>query len=111
MKRLSIFLAAAAFAGAAFAQSAPIEDTLEPGAAAIGAESTDADVNDRHFLKETGSRITASQNRRARKAGKQAECANAFGRAHDREHIARTGATHVHQAPQTPDPHYPPPGK
>src|SRR3546814_15501636 len=73
MKRLSIFLAAAAFAGAAFAQSAPIEDTLEPGAAAIGAESTDADVNDRHCLKETGSRITASPNRRARKAGQQAE--------------------------------------
>src|SRR3546814_1050008 len=104
MKRRAIFLAAAAFAGAAFAQSAPIEDTLEPGAAAIGAESTDADVNDRHCLKETGSRITASQNRRARKAGKQAECANAFGRAYDREDIERTGATDVKQALQMLDP-------
>src|SRR3546814_14707020 len=101
MKRLSIFLAAAAFAGAAFAQSAPIEDTLEPGAAAIGAESTDADVNDRHCLKETGSRITASQNRRARKAGKQAECANAFGRASHRADLAPPGPPAVTKAEPT----------
>ena len=104
MKRLSIFLAAAAFAGATFAQSAPVEDTLEPGAAAIGAESTDADVSDRHCLKETGSRITASQNRRARKAGKPEKCANAFGRAYDREDIERTGATDVKQALRMLDP-------
>ena len=104
MKRLSLFLAAAAFAGAAFAQSAPVEDTLEPGAAAIGAESSDAGVNDRHCLKQTGSLVTASQNRKARKSGKQEECANAFGRAYDREDIERTGATDVKQALQMLDP-------
>src|SRR3546814_13681478 len=92
MKRLSIFLAAAAFAGAAFAQSAPIEDTTEPGAAAIGAESTDADVNDPHCLKETGSRITASQKRRAREAGKQADCGHTPRGAHDRANTERAGA-------------------
>ena len=104
MKRLSIFLAAAAFAATAFAQSAPVEDTLEPGAAAIGAESTDAGMNDRHCLKETGSRITASQNRKARQAGRQAECANAFGRAYSRDDIERTGATDLKQALQMLDP-------
>ena len=104
MKRLSIFLAAAAFATTAFAQSAPVEDTLEPGAAAIGTESTDAEVNDRHCLQQTGSRITAGQNRRARKAGKPEECASAFGRAYDREDIERTGATDVKQALRMLDP-------
>jgi len=104
MKRLSIFLVAAAFASASFAQSPPVEDTLEPGAAAIGAESSDADVNDRHCLKQTGSHITASQNRKARRAGKQEECVNAFGRAYDREDIERTGAMDVKQALQMLDP-------
>ena len=104
MKRLSIFLAAAAFAATAFAQSPPVEDTLEPGAAAIGTEATDAEVNDRNCLQETGSRITASQNRRARKAGKQEECANAFGRSYDREDIERTGAMDLKQALQMLDP-------
>src|SRR3546814_20803737 len=53
-----------------------------------------------HCLKETGSRITASQNRRARQAGKQAECANAFGRAYDRHDLERTGATDGKQSLQ-----------
>ena len=105
MKRLSVFLLAAGFASLAFAQSAPVEDTLEPGAAAIGTEASDASVKDHNCLRQTGSHITASQNAKARRAGKaETKCANAFGRAYDREDIERTGATDVKQALQMLDP-------
>src|SRR3546814_19362043 len=49
--------------------------------------------------------MTASENARARRAGKAPEkCANAFGRADDREDIERTGAMDVKQARPKLDP-------
>src|SRR3546814_16559975 len=49
--------------------------------------------------------MTASENAKARRAGKAPEnCANAFGRAYDREDIERTGAMDVKQAMQMLDP-------
>ena len=106
MKRLSVFLLAAGFASLAFAQSPsePVEDTLEPGAAAIGTQASDASTNDRNCLRRTGSRITAQENRKAERTGKPAKCANAFGRAYDREDIERTGATDVAEALRMLDP-------
>ncbi len=104
MKRLSVFLLAAGFASVAFAQSTPVEESLEPGAAAIGTEASDASVKDRNCLRHTGSRITERANRQADRDGKPGKCANAFGRAYDREDIERTGATNVAQALQMLDP-------
>jgi hypothetical protein len=105
MKRLLAVLIAGGFASIAFAQSAPAEQGLEPGAAAIGTEASDAPVNDRNCLRQTGSMITASQNAKARRTGKaEKECANAFGRAYTREDIERTGATDVAQALRKLDP-------
>lgn len=106
MKRLIFILVAAGFASAAGAQQATeVEQSLEPGAAAVGTEASDASVSDRNCLRQTGSRITARENANARRAGKaQEKCANAFGRAYDREDIERTGATDVKQALQMLDP-------
>ncbi len=104
MKRLLVLLFAGGFASLAFAQSAPVEPTLEPGAAAIGTEASDAKVNDRNCLRQTGSMITTSANHKARRAGKEEKCANAFGRSYDREDIERTGATDVAQALRMLDP-------
>lgn len=105
MKRLLVLLAACGFASLAFAQSAPVESTMEPGAAAIGTEATDAPLHDRNCLRQTGSWITASENTKARRNGKKpTECANAFGRAYTREDIERTGATDVAQALRMLDP-------
>ena len=105
MKRLLVLLVAGGFASLALAQSQPVEPTLEPGAAAIGTDASDARVNDRNCLRQTGSMITTSQNAKARRAGKaEDKCANAFGRAYDREDIERTGATDVAQALRMLDP-------
>jgi hypothetical protein len=106
MKRLIVILAAVGFASVAAAQQpSEVEQSLEPGAAAVGTEASDASVSDRNCLRQTGSRITARENAKARRAGKtQEKCANAFGRAYDREDIERTGATDVKQALQMLDP-------
>lgn len=105
MKRLLVFLIVGGFASIASAQSAPVEQSLEPGAAAIGAEASDTSVKDRNCLRQTGSMITTSQNAKARRTGKaEDKCANAFGRAYDREDIERTGATDVAQALRMLDP-------
>src|SRR3546814_18952366 len=75
--------------------------TLFRSAVAVGTEASDAPVSDRNCLRHTGSYITASENAKARRAGKAPEkCANAFGRAYDREDIERTGAMDVKQALQ-----------
>src|SRR3546814_18972520 len=74
-------------------------------AVAVGTEASDAPVSDRNCLRHTGSHITASENAKARRAGKAPEkCANAFGRAYDRDAIERTGALDVKQALQILDP-------
>ena len=65
MKRLLVLLVAGGFASLASAQSAPVEPTLEPGAAAIGTDASDAKVNDRNCLRQTGSLVTTSANRKA----------------------------------------------
>jgi hypothetical protein len=105
MKRLLVLLIAGGFASIAAAQSTAVEQSLEPGVAAIGTEASDAPVHDRNCLRQTGSMITASQNNKARRAGKaEKECANAFGRAYSREDIERTGATDVAQALRMLDP-------
>lgn len=106
MKRFSVFLLAAGLAPLAFAQvqPEPVADSLEPGAAAIGADASDARADDRNCLRRTGSLITAHQNRRAERTGKPGKCANAFGRAYDREDIERTGATDVAEALRMLDP-------
>ncbi|HVI58489.1 MAG TPA: hypothetical protein VM619_06385 [Luteimonas sp.] len=99
MNKLLLVLLVGGFASAASAQSAPVDQSLEPGAAAIGAQASDADHKDPNCLRETGSRLTAVQNQRAARAGKPADkCANAIGRAYDREDIDRTGAIDVRDA-------------
>src|SRR3546814_16127832 len=102
MKRLIVILAAAGFASVAGAQQpTEVEQSLEPDAAAVavGTEASDAPVSDRNCLRHTGSHITASENAKARPAGKAPEkCANAFGRAYDREDLQRTGARAATQA-------------
>lgn len=103
MKRLSIVLLAAGFAGCAFAQSTTVEQSLEPGAAAIGTEASDT-AHDRNCLRDTGSLITARRNADARRDGKPEQCANAMGRAYDRDDIERTGASTVAEALQRLDP-------
>lgn len=105
MKRLIFILVAAGFASVAGAQQpTEVEQSLEPGAAAVGTEASDASVSDRNCLRQTGSHITASENAKARRAGKPEKCANAFGRAYDREDIERTGAVDVKQALRMLDP-------
>ncbi|GAA3920909.1 hypothetical protein [Luteimonas lutimaris] len=106
MKRLSVFLLAAGFASLAFAQSQsqPVDETLQPGAAAIGTEASDAAAGDRNCLRQTGSLITAQANRKADRAGKSGKCVNAFGRAYDRDDIERTGATNTAEALRMLDP-------
>src|SRR3546814_13918036 len=88
MKRLIVILAAAGFASVAGAQQpTEVEQSLEPDAAAVavGTEASDAPVSDRNCLRHTGSHIPASENAKARRAGKPPEqCANAFARAYDR---------------------------
>ncbi len=97
MNRLLVVLLAGGFASAAFAQSAPVERSLEPGAAAIGTRASDRD--DPNCLRETGSRITAVENQRAARAGKPADkCASATGRSYSRDDIDRTGAIDVRDA-------------
>src|SRR3546814_19914575 len=104
MKRLIVIPAAAGFASVAGAQQpTEVEQGLELDAAAVavGTEASDAPVSDRNCLRYTGSHITASENAKARRAGKAPEnCANAFGRAYDREDIERTGPMDVQQALQ-----------
>lgn len=104
MKRLSLFLFAAGFAACASAQSNDVAQSLEPGAAAVGADTSDAPANDRNCLRQTGSRITARENLDARRAGKPERCANATGRAYDRDDIERTGASTVAEALRRLDP-------
>lgn len=105
MHKLLVLLLAGAFAPAAFAQSSDVESSLEPGAAAIGTDSSDADVNDRNCLRSTGSLITASANAQAERKGRKGDrCANAIGRSYDRDDIERTGATDVAQALRMLDP-------
>jgi len=110
MKRLSVFLLAAGFASLAFAQSPPepIDETLQPGAAAIGTEASDAatddHVDDRNCLRQTGSLITARANSKAERAGKPGKCVNAFGRAYDRDDLERTGANSTAEALRMLDP-------
>jgi hypothetical protein len=104
MKRLLVFLIAGGFASIAAAQSAPVEQSLEPGAAAVGTEASDAKMHDRNCLRDTGSRITASENTKARRTGKVEKCANAFGQAYSREDIERTGANDVAEALRMLDP-------
>src|SRR3546814_10113135 len=80
-------------------------DVCSSDLVAVGTEASDAPVSDRNCLRHTGSHITASENAKARRAGKAPEkCANAFGRAYDREDIERTGAMDVKQALQMLDP-------
>ena len=97
--KLLVFLLLGGFASAASAQSAPVEPTLEPGAAAIGADASDSKLSDRNCLQQTGSRITANANYRAKREGKAGDkCANATGRSYTREDIERTGAIDVRDA-------------
>jgi hypothetical protein len=97
--KLLVLLILGGFASAAAAQTAPVEPTLEPGAAAIGADASDSKPQDRNCLTQTGSRITANENWRAERAGKPADkCANVSGRSYSREDIERTGAIDVRDA-------------
>ena len=95
------FLILCGFASTAAAQTVPVEPTLEPGAAAIGADASDSDSksDDRNCLRQTGSRITANENWRAERDGKAGDkCNNAAGRAYSREDIERTGAIDARDA-------------
>src|SRR3546814_12427609 len=108
MKRLIVILAAAGFASVAGAQQpTEVEQGLELDAAAVavGTEASDAPVSDRNCLRYTGSHITASENAKARRAGKPPEnCANAFCRAYDRDYIEPHDAIDVKQPLQQPAP-------
>lgn len=97
--KLLVFLILGGFASFASAQSTPVEPTLEPGAAAIGADASDSKLSDRNCLRQTGSLITASENMRARRQGKAGDkCTAATGRAYDRDDIERTGAIDLRDA-------------
>lgn len=99
-------LIASLVVGASFsasAQSLPATDA--PGSAAARAVEPTGPVSSRNCLGETGSRITASNNARARKAGKPAtECVNGNGRSYSRNDLRDTGETNTVEALRKLDP-------
>jgi len=110
MKRLALFFVLSAMSMAAMAQSAPTNPVDEP--AVVPASGTAAtaqpaakdevakkdDVSDRNCLKETGSRLAPTTDRKGRK------CINASGHAYDKDEIDRTGATDLKDALRRLDP-------
>lgn len=102
--RLLLLLLIGGFASMAAAQTPVPATTADDGATAIGTSATD-NVNNRNCLQDTGSRITASANAKARKAGKkERECANSPGRSYSKEDIDRTGQTDTASALRQLDP-------
>lgn len=105
MKHIALVATLFAVAFAASAQTSPPATSPAPVEAA--ASNTDAVVDtsaskdaasERGCLKETGSRITPTPDRKGRK------CINASGRAYDRKDIDRTGAIDLKDALRRLDP-------
>lgn len=88
MKRLLFTSVLCAIAFAAAAQN-PAPASAEPADLRAADAANEASVKP-YCLQETGSLITASQNRHAAKADKK--CAPVAGRAYSRRDIERTGA-------------------
>jgi hypothetical protein len=106
--QLLLLILIGGFAGMAAAQTPAPATIADDGATAavtaIGTSATD-NVNSRNCLQDTGSRITASANAKARKAGKkERECANSPGRSYSKEDIDRTGQTDIASALRQLDP-------
>lgn len=80
------------------ATSAKPADTTSHGPTAADTPIADERPTDRNCLKETGSRIAPTADRKGRK------CVNVAGRAYDREDIDRTGAIDLGDALRKLDP-------
>lgn len=102
--QLLLLILIGGFAGMAAAQTPAPATTADDGATAIGTSATDS-VGIRNCLQDTGSRITAAANAKARKAGrKERECANSPGRSYSKDDIDRTGQTDIASALRQLDP-------
>lgn len=100
------YLIAALTFGVAFAASAQSSPATDARTSATDT-STEASrpLSNRNCLGDTGSRITASNNARARKAGKPAtDCVNANGRSYSRNDLRDTGETNTVDALRKLDP-------
>lgn len=102
--QLLLLILIGGFAGIAAAQTPAPATTADDGATAIGTKATD-NVNSRNCLQDTGSRITAAANAKARKAGKkERDCVISAGRTYSKDDIDRTGQTDVASALRQLDP-------
>ena len=109
MKRLLLFAVLSCLALVANAQGqvdAPVppveQQAVVTDAEAVAPEATEQaaarELNDRHCLKHTGTRISPRADRNGRK------CANAVGRAYNRDDLDRTGAVDLAEALRLLDP-------
>lgn len=102
MKRLLIFSALLAFAGAVSAQSADMADEPEEATSSRAAAKAKTKSSDRICIQQTGSRITQARN--ARSKDDERECVAAGGRVHTRGDIENTGETDLADALRKLDP-------
>ncbi|NDK39324.1 hypothetical protein DT603_10770 [Pseudoxanthomonas gei] len=104
MKHITLVATLFAVAFAASAQTSPPATSPAPVEAAasnpdaVEAPAGEDAASDRGCLKETGSRIAPTPDRKGRK------CINASGRAYDRKDIDRTGAIDLKDALRRLDP-------
>jgi len=103
MTRYLLAAVLASLSGLAFAQTVTVTkesgetEALEQQAQAE--QTQDAKIEpDRNCLRNTGSRITISANRRAAKDGKAQSCANAFGRVYTQDDLDRSGHINIADA-------------
>lgn len=103
MKRLALFFALSTMAIAAMAQNPAASPVVNPAVAPVIADAVvkkpaKDEGADRNCLKETGSRLAPTADRKGRK------CINAAGHAYDKDEIDRTGATDLKDALRRLDP-------
>ncbi len=99
------FLIASLTLGVAFAAPAQPQATDSRTPATNAATGATPPLSNRNCLGDTGSRITASKNARARKAGRaETECVNANGRSYSRNDLRDTGETNTVDALRKLDP-------
>lgn len=91
MRRFLSAALALGFVSSAVAQSLPARDARMPAASTTAADASRT-ASRPNCLEQTGSRITATSNARARKAGKDGtECVGANGRSYSRDDLRNTG--------------------
>ncbi|GAB3088878.1 hypothetical protein [Lysobacter terrae] len=107
MKQLTLLLGALFIAGAAQAAQPQANPSPAPNADAAAASQDAAkktDMDDRHCLRYTGTRITHRSDERS-DGKKQRMCSNGqIGRAYTREDLDRTGRIDIADALRTLDP-------